>query len=82
MFSQKKINSIISKIAKKYKLPTQVVEAVFRSQFEVARAATEEKKNIRFPFIGLLYQRENKNPKYLKHRKKWTQEQSDKKDVI
>lgn len=69
MFSQKKINDMIRQVAKKHGLPISVVEAVFRSQFECARAATEEKKNIRFPYIGLLYHRENKNEEYLKHRK-------------
>ena len=68
MFSQKKINKIISKVAKKYNLPVPVIEEVFRSQFSCAREATETKKNIRFPYIGILYNRENKNPKYLKHK--------------
>ena len=69
MFTQIKINNIIKKVAKKYKLPIPVVEAIFRSQFECAREATEDCKNIRFPQIGILYHRENKNPEYIKHKK-------------
>lgn len=62
----KKIEAIIGNIAKKYNRPKQVITAVFRSQFECAREATESGKNIRFPRIGLLYNRNNKNPEYLK----------------
>jgi hypothetical protein len=69
MFGEKKIDSIVAKLAKKHQMPRALVHAIIRSQFECAREATEEKKNIRFPYLMLLYNRENKNPEYLKHRK-------------
>ncbi len=69
MFSQKKITKIVKLAAKKFNIPVAVAEEIFRSQFSCAREATESKKNIRFPYIGLLYNRDNKNPEYLEHKK-------------
>jgi len=70
LFSQKKVRKQIKDIAEELNIDPKVVEAVVRSQFECAREATQDKKNIRFPYLFLLYHRENKNPDYLKHRKK------------
>lgn len=69
MFSQKKITKIVKEAAKKFNIPVPVAEEIFRSQFSCAREAIETKKNIRFPYIGLLYNRDNKNPEYLEHKK-------------
>ena len=69
MFGDHKIDKIITELSKRYKLPKAKIEAIVRSQFECAREATESKQNIRFPYLMLLYNRDNKNPEYLKHRK-------------
>lgn len=65
-----KAEDIIKDIAKKTGRPIPVIEKVVRSQFECARESTEKGLNIRFPYIGMLYNRNNKNPEYLEHRKK------------
>lgn len=65
-FKSKKITALIKKLSKKYGVPVTIAEAVIRSQFEAARIGTKDKLNIRFPYLGLLYHRDNKNPEYLK----------------
>lgn len=66
MFPQEKINILVKELADRYEMPTAKIAAIVRSQFEVAREGTEKKLNTRFPYLGLFYNRDNKNPDYLK----------------